>query len=110
MTHVLNLLGNMLFGLVGLVIAGIVLIESFMAAMMDSVGLHGQVQRVVLIIMLVLLVIGAFRAFGRAFGLLAALFLILVLLQALFGRQADGGMETAWQPRQAEASSAAWRM
>ncbi|POF63879.1 hypothetical protein CFR73_07730 [Novacetimonas maltaceti] len=107
MTHALNLLGNMLFGLIGLVIAGIVMVEGFMAAMLDTIGIHGQVQRAVLTLVLVALIVAAFRAFGRAFGLLAAVFLTLLLLQALFGDPADGVRAPA---RQADASSAAWRI
>lgn len=108
MNHALNLLGNMLFGLIGLVIAGIVMVEGFMAAMLDTIGIHGQVQRAVLTLVLVALIIAAFRVFGRAFGLLAAVFLTLLLLQALFGDPADGDRIHA--RHHAEASSAAWRI
>ncbi|MFT8635690.1 hypothetical protein, partial [Novacetimonas hansenii] len=107
MGHILSLLGNMLFGLVGLILAGIVMIEGVLAAMMDTIGVHGQAQRAVLTIMLIALIIAAFRVFGRMFGLLAALFLMLMLLQALFGDPADGGRT---HDHHAEASSAAWRI
>ena len=107
MSHALSLLGNMLFGLVGLVIAGIVMVEGFMAAVMDGIGVHGQAQRVVLTLVLIALIIAAFRVFGRIFGLLAAVFLTLLLLQALFGDPADGGHTRNYH---AEASSAAWRI
>ena len=83
MTQALDSVRSLIFGLFDAIVAGIAAIESFLAGLMTQAGIRGDLQKPVLTVILVLLILAAFRLFGRIFGVLIAIFLVLLLLQAL---------------------------
>ena len=74
---------GLLVGLFGLILAAVAAIENLAREILASVGIRGELQTALLIILLVSLAIGAFRLFGGVFAVLIGVVLTLILLHAL---------------------------
>ena len=85
MDHALNLVTGLLVWLFGLVVSAIVVIENAARHVLGGIGITGELQTVLLVVLAVLLTVAAFRLFGRLFAILLAVVLLLLLLHALFG-------------------------
>ncbi len=83
MRWVFGLLLALIVGVVNLVLGMVALVEGSLRGLMTQAGMGAQMQRPVLIVAAILLIVGALRVFGRALGLLATVFLILLLLHLL---------------------------
>jgi hypothetical protein len=79
----LDTVRSLILGLFHVIMAGIAVIEGFLAGLLTWAGITGDPQKGLLTAMLVVLILVAFRLFGRVFGVLIAIFLALLLLQAL---------------------------
>ena len=87
MQHAIDVVLGLLVGLFALVVAAIAVIEHYARQALGAIGITGPPQTVILVLLLVALVIAAFRLFGRVFAVLIALALLLVLVHALLGGQ-----------------------
>ena len=85
MTQVRDIVLSLIVGLFHLILAAIDAIERALRSALAQIGVHGQLQAVVLLIVAVLLGIAALQVFGRVFAVLIAIFLILLLLHGLAG-------------------------
>lgn len=74
---------GLLVGLFGLILTAVAEIENLAREILASVGIRGELQTALLIILLVSLAIGAFRLFGGVFAVLIGVVLTLILLHAL---------------------------
>jgi hypothetical protein len=83
MDEVSAFLTAILIALFGLIVAAIAMVEHGARVALSTVGIHGQVQTALLALLLLALIVLAFRCFGHVFGLLVAVILVLVLLHAL---------------------------
>ena len=83
MQHATHVILNLLVGLFDLVAAAIAAIEHFARQGLGRIGVGGAPQTVILVLLLIGLIIAAFRLFGRVFAVLIALALLLILLHAL---------------------------
>jgi hypothetical protein len=83
MNQAIALVTSLLLGLFGVIVAAIAMIEHVARQILASMGIHGELQTALLVILLVGLIIGAFRVFGGAFSILICVVLILILLHAL---------------------------
>ncbi|MBB2203860.1 hypothetical protein [Gluconacetobacter takamatsuzukensis] len=83
MEGVIAAVTGLLLGLFGLIVAAVAAIENLARQILASVGIMGELQTALLIILLVSLAIGAFRLFGGVFAVLICLVLMLILVHAL---------------------------
>ncbi|MFW7269045.1 hypothetical protein ACMAUO_13885 [Gluconacetobacter sp. Hr-1-5] len=74
---------GLLVGLFGLILTAVAAIENLAREILASVGIRGELQTALLIILLVGLAISAFRLFGGVFAVLIGVVLMLILLHAL---------------------------
>ncbi|AOX17416.1 hypothetical protein [Kozakia baliensis] len=88
MQHLYGLLVGLIVGLFSLIVSVIVVIEHAAREGLERLGIGGQVQTALLALLLLGLIALAFRWFGKLFGILIGVFLLLVLLHSLF---ASGG-------------------
>jgi hypothetical protein len=84
MTQALNLILSLILGLFGAIMGAIAWTEDFLRGLMTRAGIPEEFQNPVLIIVAVLLILAAIRVLGRVFGVLIAIFLVLLLLHILF--------------------------
>jgi drug/metabolite transporter superfamily protein YnfA len=87
----LNFVLGLIIGLFGLIMAAIALIEGFLRNLMTQLGLSAQLQSAVLIVVAILLILAAVRSFGRLFGALITIFLILAVVHVLLPGLHGGG-------------------
>ena len=83
MTQALNVVQSFILGLFSLIMAAVAAVQDFLRGLMTQLGIPGNLQKIVLIVVAVLLLVAAVRVFGRVFGVLIAIFLVLFLLQML---------------------------
>ena len=83
MTQALATVRSLILGLFHVIMVGIAAIEGFLAGLLTRAGITGELQKGLLTAILVLLILAAFRLFGRILAVLIAIFLVLLLLQAL---------------------------
>ena len=83
MNQALNSIQALILGLFAAIMAAMAAIEGFLRSLMAQAGVGGQLQKGVLIVVLVLLVLAALRVFGRVFGVLITIFLVLLLIHVL---------------------------
>jgi hypothetical protein len=83
MTQALNFVLSLILQLFHLVMGAIAVIEGFLRGLLAQAGITGEAQKAVLIVIGALLILAALRLFGRVFGVLIAIFLILLLLHVL---------------------------
>lgn len=74
---------RLIVALLGLVMGIIAGVEDALRTAMSHGGVDRQFQSLVLIVVPVLLIIAALRVLGRVFGLLIAVFLVLLLLHVV---------------------------
>ena len=79
MDHAINLVIAIILALCGLVMEAIVLVDSFLASVMTSLGINPQAQTAILIGVVLLLVIAAVRALGSVVSVLIIVLLFLLL-------------------------------
>ncbi|MBB2202346.1 hypothetical protein [Gluconacetobacter tumulisoli] len=84
MDHAIAIVTGFLLGLFGLIVSAIAVIEHFARQILASVGIVGELQTALLVILLAALIVGAFRMFGGVFAVLISAILILLLVHALF--------------------------
>mgnify|MGYP003365548478 CR=1 FL=1 len=70
MQSILDTLWGLILGLLGVVVAGVAIIEVMARSVLGSLGIQGQVQTVLLFLLLGGLILGAFRVFGKLFAVL----------------------------------------
>ena len=83
MDHALTVVLGVLAGLFDLVVAVVAVVEGGVRRLLARVGIIGQVQTAILAVVLVALIVTAFRRFGRLFAVLLAVVLLLLLLHVL---------------------------
>ncbi|GBQ31218.1 hypothetical protein HLH34_02560 [Gluconacetobacter azotocaptans] len=84
MDHAIAIVTGFLLGLFGLIVAAITVIEQFARNILASVGIVGELQTALLVILLAGLIVGAFRMFGGIFAVLISAILIMMLAHAVF--------------------------
>ncbi|MCQ9155927.1 hypothetical protein [Acidomonas methanolica] len=84
MDHIFTFLSGILIMLFGIIVAVIAVIEHGARVLLFDIGIRGQVATALLALLLLGLIVLAFRWFGRVFGVLIGLLLLMVLLHALF--------------------------
>ncbi|MCQ8240666.1 hypothetical protein [Rhizosaccharibacter radicis] len=92
MNHLLDLLLSAIFWLIGLVAAGIGWMEGVLAGLLAGVGVTGPTASAILLLVGILLVVAAFRLFGRLLGVLILLFLLLLALHWLLAPHVHPGL------------------
>ncbi|GAD09876.1 hypothetical protein GFGA_1d0838 [Gluconobacter frateurii NBRC 103465] len=85
MQSIFDTLIGFILMLVGLIVAAISFIEVLARHALDSIGVHGAIQTVVLLILFVALVVGAFRIFGRLLAVLLVAAFVVYGVYALLG-------------------------
>ncbi len=91
MSQALSAIEALILGLLAVIMAAMATIEEFLRRLMTQAGIDGQLQKIVLIVVAVLLILAALRLFGRVFGVLIAIFLILLVIHVLLpGLSAPG--------------------
>ncbi|GAA4501554.1 hypothetical protein HLH36_11110 [Gluconacetobacter aggeris] len=83
MEGVIAVVTGLLLSLFGLILTAVAAIENLARQVLAGMGIRGELQTALLIILLVSLAIGAFRLFGGVFAVLIGLVLMLILLHAL---------------------------
>ncbi|CAI9120147.1 hypothetical protein [Brytella acorum] len=83
MEHLFNVLVGLLVGLFSLIVASIASIEYVAREALQRIGIGGQAQTALLALLLLALVVLALRIFGRFFGIMIAVLLVIVLIHAL---------------------------
>jgi hypothetical protein len=83
MTQALNMVQSFIVGLFNIIVAAIAATETFLLGLMTQAHIPAEVQKVVLIVAAVLLIVAALRLFGQVFGILIAIFLVLLVLHTL---------------------------
>ncbi|ACI52500.1 conserved hypothetical protein [Gluconacetobacter diazotrophicus PA1 5] len=83
MDRAIALVTGIALGLFGLIVTAIATIEHMARQILASMGIVGELQTALLVILLVGMIVAAFRVFGGAFSVLISLVLILILLHAL---------------------------
>ncbi len=99
MTHATDMVLSLIALLFGLVLAGVGIIDGFLAKLMTSAGVDPNLQVIILVCVAVLLVIAAVRSLGAVFATLAVMLLVLLLLHRVvpglqaphFGLPGDSG-------------------
>jgi len=84
MDHLIALLTGLLVGLLGLIVAIMATIEHAARVLLMHLGIGGDLQTGLLAILLLCLIVLAFRWFGWIFGVLIGLLLLLYLAHSLF--------------------------
>jgi len=82
--NTLAVIVGLIMGLFTLIVSVIAFIEETARRVLASLGVPHQIQTALLALLLLLLVITAFRLFGKLFGILIALVLLALLLHAIF--------------------------
>lgn len=72
---------SLILGLFALVVSAILTIENAVRGLLAGLGLSAQVQSVVLLFLAITLTIAAFRVLGPVFGILLAIFALLLVMQ-----------------------------
>ncbi|WP_342629960.1 hypothetical protein AAC691_10165 [Nguyenibacter vanlangensis] len=85
MDRLIALITSLLLGLFGLIVTAIAMIEHVVRQILAGMGILGELQTALLVILLVALIVGAFRVFGGVFSILIGTVLVLILLHALLG-------------------------
>ena len=85
MQHAIDVVLGLVVTLFDLVVAAIAIIERFARHALGQIGINGQPQTVILVLLVIALIIAAFQVFGRLFAVLIALVLLLILVHALIG-------------------------
>lgn len=75
---------GLIMGLFTLIVSVIAFVEEGARRGLQALGVPHQVQTALLAMLLLLLVVAAFRLFGRLFGILIAIVLLALLMHALF--------------------------
>jgi hypothetical protein len=88
MQHASTIILNVAIELFDLVVAAIVLLEGMVRKALTGLGIGGAAQTVILAVVTIMLVVAAFRAFGRLFAILIVVFVLLLLLHATTGSPA----------------------
>jgi hypothetical protein len=83
-THAIDLVIFSILTLAGLVMGFIGFVDSFLAALMSSVGIPPNAQIILLVVAAALLMIAALRALGGIFGALIIVLLVLLLMHQSF--------------------------
>ena len=83
MKEALDVVLSLIVGLLNLVLSAVAAIDGALRAGLTRIGVEGQPQNAVLLIVAVVLIIAAVQLFGRALAILIAVFLLLLVLQAL---------------------------
>jgi thiol:disulfide interchange protein len=83
MTQALDFVRSLILGLFYVIMAAIAWIEGFLRGLMTRAGVGEDLQKPVLVVVAALLILVALRLFGRVFGVLIAIFLLLLLLHTL---------------------------
>lgn len=85
MQSILDTLIGFILMLMGLIVAAISFVEVIARNALNSVGIHGTIQTIVLLLLFVALVVGAFRVFGRLLAVLLLAAFIVYGVHALLG-------------------------
>lgn len=85
MQHASTIILNVAIELFDLVVAAIVLLEGVVRKALAGLGIGGAAQTVILAVVTIMLVVAAFRAFGRLFAILIVVLVLLLLLHATTG-------------------------
>ncbi|KXV79876.1 hypothetical protein AD936_00475, partial [Gluconobacter japonicus] len=85
MQSILDALVGFILMLMGLIVAAISFVEVIARNALNSVGIHGTIQTIVLLLLFVALVVGAFRVFGRLLAVLLLAAFIVYGVHALLG-------------------------
>lgn len=97
MLHAINLIIFAIMTLASVVMIFIGFIDSFLAAVMASVGIPPNAQLILLVVAAIALVIFAVRALGGVFaGLIIVLLVLLLLHKAFPGLDIPRGTTPAW--------------
>ena len=83
MTEALHVVLSLIVGLFGFLVSAVAAVEEGVRSLLARMGVTGELQSAVLAIVALLLVVAAFRLFGRVFALLILLFLLLLLLHVV---------------------------
>jgi hypothetical protein len=83
-THAIDLVIFAILTLAGLVMSFIGLVDGYLAALMNSVGIPPNAQIILLIVAAVVLTVAALRALGGIFGALIIVLLVLLLMHQSF--------------------------
>jgi hypothetical protein len=81
--QVLDFLYTLIVGLLGIIMAAVATVETFLRDAMTQAGVGAQAQGVVLIAAAVLLILAAYRLFGGILGILITVFLLLLVAHVL---------------------------
>ena len=92
MTEALHVVLSLIAGLFGLVVTAIATVEDALRSLLTQMRVTGQLQTAVLAIVVLLLVVGAFRLFGRLFAVLILVFLLLLLLHMFIPEATRGAV------------------
>ncbi|WP_332348889.1 MULTISPECIES: hypothetical protein [Asaia] len=82
--NAISVVVGLILGLFTLIVSVIAVIEEAARRGLVALGIPHQVQTALLALLLLLLVVGSFRLFGRLFGVLIGVVLVALLLHALF--------------------------
>ena len=83
MQHAATLVLGLAMKLLAVVTDAIGMVEAFLRQTLESVGVNGPIETLILLAVGLLLVIAAFQVFGRLFLVLLVVFVLLVLLRHL---------------------------
>lgn len=83
MEGIIAVVTGLLLGLFGLILTTVAAIEHLAREVLAGMGITGELQTALLVILLASLAIGAFRLFGGVFAVLIGVVLVLILLHAL---------------------------
>ena len=83
MDHAISTLQSIIGQLFGLNVAVLGSIRGALRSSLTQVGVTGQAQSLVLVVVSIVLIVAAFRVFGRLFALLIAVLLILLVVNGV---------------------------
>jgi len=89
MQSILDTLWGLILGLLGVVVAGVAIIEVMARSVLSSLGIQGQIQTVLLFLLLGGLILGAFRVFGKLFAVLLVAAFSVYFVHVVFGVLSD---------------------
>lgn len=85
MQSILDTLWGLILGLLGVVVAGVAIIEVMARSVLSGLGIQGTAQTVLLFLLLGGLIVASFRIFGRLFAVLLAAAFCVYFLHVVFG-------------------------
>lgn len=89
MQSILDTLWGLILGLLGVVVAGVAIIEVMARSVLAELGIQGTSQTVILFLLLGGLILGVFKIFGRLFAVLLVAAFSVYFMHVVFGFLSD---------------------